>query len=420
MNGRLMGLVALGTLALAGTANAQRAELASTAADSGATEELAPASSATQAAKRAWIGGKAWNQWDQATGDWAGLRSRLAANGLGVALTITNDASSVVAGGLQRGTASRALMLANVTADLGQALGWKGATVNIGAFMWRGSNGSELVGDIQAFSNIDADRFAHFNEVWLQQSFGNGLRIKAGRIDANVEFAAVGAAGSFITSSAGFSPTIAGLPTYPNPKAAINVIGQPTKWLQLSGGVFQGTFETLEGQARDRFIIGQAQASWTGGYLHVGRWQHTGAATRFDGGVERNTSDWYAAIEQRVSGADGAGDAPAHGVRLFAKYGHAPQSVSAFQQHAMAGLVLDGGLRARAGEQLGLAVTHVDLSDIAEAGFQGNETSFEAFYQVPLFSSIQLRPDFQYIVRPSGSMATPSALVTTLRVVMSF
>ena len=110
----------------------------------------------------------------------------------------------------------------------------------------------------------------------------------------------------------------------------------------------------------------------------------------------------------------------ATGVRVFGKYGRAPGSVATFQQHLMGGVVLDGGLRRRSEDAAGLALTHVDLSNDPASGFTKNETTVEAFYRLPVFGSLALRPDLQYIVHPSGSTGVRNALVATLRFDVSY
>jgi carbohydrate-selective porin OprB len=53
-----------------------------------------------------------------------------------------------------------------------------------------------LVGDLQGFNNVDSDRFRQLSEVWLEQClFGDRLRVKLGKADANADFARVVASG---------------------------------------------------------------------------------------------------------------------------------------------------------------------------------------------------------------------------------
>ena len=52
--------------------------------------------------------------------------------------------------------------------------------------------------------------------MWLERRLlRDRLRLKVGKADANADFAGVFAGGEFLHSSAGYSPTIQGFPSYP-------------------------------------------------------------------------------------------------------------------------------------------------------------------------------------------------------------
>ena len=383
---------------------------------------------ATQA--RAWFGGGLnLLQWPQVSGDWAGRRTSLARSGIEFTLTFTHDGSANLVGGVQRGAASRGLLMGQVSAVLERLSRLRGTRALLSYAVLRGSNGSDFTGDIQAFSNIDAEPFAHLFEAWLEQPIGGAGRLKVGRVDANTEFAVVGPAADFINASAGFSPSILGLPTYPDPKMSANLFIQAAPWLAFSGGLYEGTFDAGADGAtsvRDRFSIVQVDGTWkrmgrlAGGRLAVGRWHHSGLAGRLDGGFSMGADGWWATLEQRIAGADGTDAGPARGVQFFAKYGAAPAMLSVFRQHAMAGFLVDGGFRAGSEDALGLAASYVDLSNVAEAGTPLDETSLEVFYKVRPAGFMIVRPNVQYVINPSGNPGLRNALVATLRTVIAF
>jgi carbohydrate-selective porin OprB len=226
-------------------------------------------------------------QWTRATGDWNGLRQRLEFAGIRFEGRYFADASQVVRGGFDRRATGRGLLGFDLTLDLAALAGLEGGTAFIGVARYQGREGSQDAGDIQAYSNIDATRFAHVYEAWYEQRLvGERIRLKLGRIDANTEFAVAEAAGGFLNASAGFSPTIYALPTYPDPAAAANLFLAPLPWLSLGAGVFQGALGDLAGYRHqaDLFAIIEAGASWgavvglSEGRLALGRWSHAGMA----------------------------------------------------------------------------------------------------------------------------------------------
>lgn len=355
----------------------------------------------------------------------SGARAQLAARGVTARMGLTNDVTNIALGGVRRGTATRALVAAVVEADLEKLMGWRGAQVRGWYAAQRGENGSAFAGDAQAFSNIDVpDRFGRVYELWLQQSFGNRLRVKAGRVDANTEFAVVGAAGNFINTSAGFSPTITGFPTYPQPHAAVAAFARVASFFEVGAGYFGGTFASVDGPdgtaVEDRFAIVQTTTRWVGGNLQVGGWRHSGVAVRYNGELLERPRDWYAAIEQRVAGKEAAEATPSRSLSVFAKYGHAPGAIAAIERHVMGGAVWSGVFRPTVGDQLGVGVTKAAMSSDPAAGFAGDETAFEVFYRTPVLRLFVVRPDVQYILHPSGNMDIKPTLAATLRVDVNY
>ena len=152
------------------------------------------------------------------TGDWGGARSWLEDQGLKLDGDYTFDWSIPATGGLvQRGVA-RGLLDARFMFDPEPLLGIKGGTLFAQYFFRHGPNGADDVGDLQGFDNMDAERLSKVEEFWYEQwLFSKLVRVKVGQVDANGEFAFVESAAEFLLSSAGYSSTIVGMPTYPYP-----------------------------------------------------------------------------------------------------------------------------------------------------------------------------------------------------------
>ena len=353
----------------------------------------------------------------------AGWLSRLEERGIFPEAHVLWDSSRVVDGGVRKRWTSRWLLQLGATLDLDRLAGWHGATAFVGFHVRRGRDGSLDTGDIQAYSNIDADRFTEIDELWLEQVlFGGRVRVKAGRIDANTEFACVEAAGDFLNSSAGVSPTILTLPTYPDPEPGINVFVAAARWLEIGAGVYRSSRggRALTLSPGDRFLVVEAKLRWTtggGGVLGLGHWHETARLERFDGRWNEGASGAYATFQQRLWGsAEGR-----RAIDAFAQYGFADENVSPFGHHYGLGLLATAPLPARPADVAGVMVSRVDLSDVPAAGFPDDETAWEVFWFFEVTPWLRLQPDVQYIQHPSGGAdGIDDALVATLRVHLDF
>lgn len=362
----------------------------------------------------------------------------LGRHGITPSATLIADFSKNISGGASHAGTTRHLFDFSIRWDLEPMLGVRGGTVFADFQTQAGQDGSVETGDLQAFSNIDADDFTALYELWYQQVLlGGGLRIKAGKIDANSEFAYVEHGGEFIHSSPGFSPTLFVLPTYPDP--AFGVLGFVGEGggLYAGAGLFDGALQeghrtgtlgpaTLFGDPADLFFIGEAGYAWGGdpgeslpGRLAAGAWHHTGSFAEFDGGVSSSTTGFYVVFDQLLwAEATGVGDG--QGIGLFAQYGWADPRVSVIEHHLGLGAQWTGAVPSRDADVLGLMMSRAVLSDEPGAGFtEDAETAFELFYKLQLVPNLSLKPDLQYIVAPGGG-GLDDAWVATLRLELSF
>jgi carbohydrate-selective porin OprB len=329
---------------------------------------------------------------------------------LAVEGSYTLDASTIVSGPSDRGdTATRGLMTLGADFYLEALTGWRGAHLFASVQGFRGENGSERLGDFQGYSNIDTDEIDDLAEVWLEQRWRGGrTRLKVGKIDANTEFAFVDSAGDFLSSSAGFSPTVLSMPTYPDPTVGANASFDVGPSVRLAGGVFESP---LTG---DPFTIGEVEGSWSGtgrvleGRASVGAWR--------DSGGERDPAGTFAVLEQAVRVRRCVGPLAGPTLRLFAQYGEAEPHASEVRRHAAAGVVAEHLLSRREDDRFGLMVSRVSLRGPEPAS---HETAIELFYGFPVSSFLRLQPDVQYVMRPSGERGR-TATVVSLRVQVAF
>ncbi len=369
----------------------------------------------------------------------AGVRSALEDRGIIIEATLIADLSKNISGGVNPAGTFRHLFDFAVELDL-QTLAGVGRGVFFIDFQTKeGQDGSVETGDIQAYSNLDALDFTALYEVWYQQRLlDGGLRVKAGKIDVNSDFAFVEHGGEFIHSSPGFSPTLFVLPTYPDPAfGALAFIGEGGGFFgglgifdgALQEGFTTGTLgpKTLFDDPADLFLIGEAGYAWGGGEgdaalpgrFAAGVWHHTGGFATFAGGTDTQTTGFYLVLDQLLyKENDDTGDE--QGVGLFAQYGWADPDVSAIEHHVGLGTQWVGAVPGRDNDIAGLMLSWARLSDEPGAGFTDDaELAVELFYKLQLTPYLSFKPDLQYIANPGGA-GLDDAWVATLRLELVF
>lgn len=370
-----------------------------------------------------WFGGELpWWQWSRVTGNWGGLRDAFDNAGATIAGSYTMDWGGPISGGLSRRGTARGLLDVNLTVDAAK-LGLDGGTFFAQYYFRHGRNGSDDVGDLQAFSNIDEARLSREYELWYEQKVLNDkLRVKVGQVDANSEFAFVEAAGEMINASAGFSPTIFTFPTYPDPALSVNVFVYPTENTYIGTGIYgDGISDTSDNGFREPFYIAEIGTTLDlcekAGPLRLaaGLYYDAGKHDRFDGGTQNKGNGFYALAEQQVWRENPDDKEDTQGLSAFVQYGFGDDKVSAVHHHVGVGLSAVGLIPTRDADVTGLYWTLAKTSRATGSGFDADESAFEFYYKFEVTPAISLKPDLQYITNPGGVKTADDAFVFTLR-----
>jgi porin len=355
------------------------------------------------------------------------LLPALVERGITVDAGHTYDISAPPSGGIGDDAAKRGLFDLGVELNLERLVGLEGGVAFGEFYSQAGRNGSSITGDIQGYSNIDADNVAQLAELWYEQTLLEGaLRFKLGKVDANSEFAYVEAGAEFLNSSAGFSPTIHALPTYPDPAVGANVFVQDVGGLYASLGAYNaedgGTVSGRRGMTaefEESFLIGEVGLEWDSGIedrpgrFGLGAWHHSGEFEEFGGGSADGAAGFYAIAEHTIHRE---GDAGERSLTLFAQLGLAEAEVSEVEHHLGAGALCIGLLPGRDEEPTGLYVSHAGLSEEAGSGLSGSELAIEVFHAFQVRPWLTIKPDLQLIIDPAGRSDIHDALVGTLRI----
>lgn len=374
-----------------------------------------------------------WQRFGQLRDDWA-------ASGLAVSGAFIWDGSQNFRGGIDTERAiSRYLLNIGLSADLEELFGWRGASAFVDFQHHDGTLGDTIVGDFQVFSNIDAPRRTQIPRAWLQTHWlDDRLRIKAGKIDANTEFAYTLSGGSFLNSSMGFSPTIFVMPTYPDPAGGLIAEWNSSDVWQARIGVFDGVGATgvptgsrlpttLLNDFKDLFTIFEVDRNWgnqadgTLGRVAVGGWYHNGDFDRFDGARQSGTAGWFAAADQWLWNEGDCETHSSQGIAAFAQIGGADDRVSQAKTHWGLGLTWTGALETRDRDVFGVGVSGVEFTRQGGAGLTASrEVATEVFYQLMLPRGWNITADLQAITNPGGIGFRSDALVSTLRITREF
>ena len=191
---------------------------------------------------------KAESMWEReyATGDWGGLRKRLAERGVVFNFTYAADPIGVVSGGIKRGAFYNGFLDLGTDIDLEKFAGWKGGHFHVNGFYPHGENGSaNYIGDIGTFSNIEAYDTCRLYELWFEQSFfEDRFSLRAGQITFDSEFAVLDAYGGlFVQSGFGVPEALSAnlpLPVFPNAAPGLRVRVEPLKGFAIQAAVFDG------------------------------------------------------------------------------------------------------------------------------------------------------------------------------------
>lgn len=390
-------------------------------------------------------------------GDPGGVRSRLEARGLLLDVSETSEVLGNPVGGRRRTVVYAGLLRIAVQLDTDKLFGLPGGALNATGYQVHGRDLSAdaLGGNLNAASNIEADRGTLLAELWYEQAvLGGKLTVRVGQQFADSEFIATEYGGLFINNTFGFPAFTAanlpgGGPAYPLGALGVRVQAQLTQTWTVRAGAFSGdpsgpdredgrpsnpngTAFRLGGGV---FAIAEVQYSFNAGdeatglpgTYRLGGWHHSGrfADPRRDadglpltdplsnGQARQRRGNWsvYAVADQLLWREPGTRD---QGLAAFTRIMGGPGDRNLLNFYVDAGVTYKGLLPGRVNDTLGFAAAFARVSDRAakadgdavRAGsprpIRRGETLLELTYQAQIAPWWQVQPVAQYIIRPSG------------------
>lgn len=370
-------------------------------------------------------------------GDWYGLRDKLVERGITSELVITTDLVRNVSGGVE----SHGTVLGNLDMtfemDTAKAGLWNNGTFFIYILGNTVNNRylSDLVGDTQVTSNIEAEEALRIYEAWYEHLFADtSISLLFGLHDYNGEFDALEYSGLFSNSSFGIQPAISqsGPSIFPNTSLAGRLKYNPTEDMYLMAALYDGVSGDPDHSSRTdiRFDAGDGIfTGFEGGISHgtpmspeyykiaLGTWLHTAETEHFDGTSGDDNSGIYFIAEKTLYAENNQGE----GLGGFIEYGWA-DDVNQVTLYWGAGINYVGLLPHRNGDVFGLAIAVArngeDFMEYTKAegnGINHTETAIELTYRAEILDWLVLQPDVQYVLNPSMAPDLDDALIIGVR-----
>lgn len=368
-------------------------------------------------------------------GNWGGLKPALAAHGVSVNITDSENLLGNTTGGLKTGATMQGVTTMTMDIDTAKAFGLAGGSFHVSALQLHGRPLSQYyLGDIQTANGNEGENASRLWELWYDQQIGPKFDVKIGQQSIDNEF--IGS-----TYTALFVNTMAGWPVVPSadlygggpayPLSSLGVRGQfkPSDNVAILAGVYDddpgaGAF-TADQQALDprggRFSLKNG-ALWIaelqystkllglpGTYKLGGWYDSANFADPLYGYNHRGNYSLYGVVDQTIWQSP---QRSAQTLNVFGRIMGAPSDRNLVDFGFNGGLTLTAPLPGRDNDQAGIdfGVAHVSSraadADIAAGASRhpGTETLIEATYQAQATPWLVLQPDIQYVINPAGGI----------------
>ena len=387
------------------------------------------------------------------TGDFFGARSKLQDAGITLQGTGTLDFVNVLNGGQVNGFTMLSLFDINATGDTEKLFGLKGGTIFVD-FQTANQTRSTgtLIPDYWGFDVINSfGSFTQLAQYWYQQEIiGDRLKVKFGKIDANVDFA-VPCTGLNFVNSAAYYPAgmVQDMPTYPRQAGGVEILAKPLENFDARFGFFDGSSNFANpttgfvgsntgthGMANflwenpgSYFMIAELGPDWTLGE-HKGKfragWFEQLGYTDISGvngpAVANGPTGAYAYANQHIFDPDGVGGLL--GLELFGQFSWSEPNRNPSQWGLMLGTQWQGVIDARPSDTVGFlwAYNQFTSNESLTTSPGSSEAILEAFYDFQVTPWFSIQPDMQYLSQPSSDASAniSGAWIFTMRLSFVF
>lgn len=338
------------------------------------------------------------------------------------------DALINIDGGIEQGSTFMGMANLIMHFDTEKGKLWKGGELCINASHTHGGEATtNLIGDFQTASNIEAGNLTYMYEMWYKQTFDK-VSITIGLQDLNAEFVSNDFGAGLINSSFGIPSTFAAnipSPIFPNTEYGIAINWQIYDWLTFQSSIFkcdEGDFEKNPYNLKSDFKSDKNYQIYNElnihrniflelpGVLKLGSYYYKNHNVGKD---HSNNYGFYLLAEQIILKQN-------NGVSRMGVFTQASYSANNFCDNPLY-LGLGCNYKAisikRPQDELSFGIAYAKLNN----NIVNRETVFELNYLVQFTENISVKPDLQYVINPAGTnVKLANALIAMLRFELNF
>jgi porin len=401
-------------------------------------------------------------------GDWGGIRTSLAAEGIDLSLRYIGQLAANVSGGKSAGFDYARQLEFKADFDWAKLANLNGFSTHALFVNRLGRNVSaDYVGDnvfqAQSMYGGGGNVVVHLAEFYGEQAlFGGKVDIAAGRLLVGQDYATSPLYCDFMsTAVCGYPNSLAakaGFTTFPNSTWGARVRVAPFEHLYVQAGAYQvrpaaggdtgfdwswagttGTYYPLElgyepadGSSRltGHYKLGFAHDTSNYPDLFEDEGGLAFAETGNPAAMHSGRNSVYLLADQMLYRS---GQSPEDGLILMGGFASSDKSTSQFSRFAYLGLIDQGIIASRPDDSFGVLVAWQEISDKLTAtqaiqaangmaleknapGVQSHESLVEARYDIAISPGLDVMPDVQYVIHPGAARFFANALVVGLQI----
>jgi porin len=381
---------------------------------------------------------KGWLMGETATGDWGGLRTTLAEQGITFEGGFVADFLALARGGASGGGNwdYAGYTYLGITFDLETLARLSGLSFYVEGGWSFGEDLARKTGSVFSPAQAFTGRAVRLTRMYLQQEMlEDHLTLKVGRLSTEDDFLSSPIYGEYVSAAINSVPgsileSTPGFSTFPEVQWGAVAAYKPTEQLRTAIGVYSSDGDINKDKENgidfslnpDNGVmaIGEVDYSWKlgggeeaaglPGEIKVGGWYDTGPRPRLRDEASNNGDNggFYVGLQQ-MAFREGGPDST-EGLIPWAVMAYAPkQSINTVPFFLGTGLVYEGLIPTRDDDQAAIGFYWGVLSRHIED--TSSEKILEIAYTAQLTPWFYVRPDAQIIFEPGGSSENSTALV---------